>query len=145
RPPAPLAWKPVTSRPHAAPARETVTSRPPAAPAREAVTSQTHAALARETGDLARTRRAGAGSCDLANARRAGAAARGRRDPAWGVGARCAAMCLRRPSQTTLSGDWQLAAAEQDFGRSHMDRRRGKAPPSLAAREGSDLAGGAAR
>src|SRR5690606_40391662 len=38
-----------------------------------------------------------------------------------------------------------LLAAEQDFGRSHMDRRRGKAPPSLAAREGSDLAGGAAR
>ena len=38
-----------------------------------------------------------------------------------------------------------LLAAEQDFGRSHMDRRRGKAPPSLAARERSDLAGGAAK
>ena len=38
-----------------------------------------------------------------------------------------------------------LLAAEQEFGRRHMDRKRGKAPPSLAAREGSDLVGGAAR
>ena len=28
-----------------------------------------------------------------------------------------------------------LLAAEHDFGRRHMDRKRGKAPPSLAARE----------
>src|SRR5690606_23884275 len=137
----------VTSQAPAAPARETVPSRPPAAPAREAVTSRPPAAPARRHVSAAIRREVwarDAGRCAYADDR-------GRRCPETG------SLQLHHREAHALGGPdsvdnlelrcppHNLLAAEQDFGRTHMDRRRGKAPPSLAARERSDLAGRGAR
>src|SRR5690554_251317 len=147
RPPAAPAREAVTSRAPAAPARETMTARPPAAPAREAVTSRPPAAPARRHVSAAIRREVwarDAGRCAYTDHR-------GRRCPETG------GLELHHREAHALGGTdtvdnlelrcppHNLLAAEQDFGRSHMDLRRGKAPPSLAARERSDLAGGGAR
>src|SRR5690606_8778013 len=130
-----------------APVRKTVTSRPPAAPAREAVTSRATAAPARRHVSAAIRREVwarDAGRCAYTDHR-------GRRCPETG------SLELHHREAHALGGPdtvdnlelrcppHNLLAAEQDLGRSHMDRRRGKAPPNLAAREGSDRAGGGAR
>src|SRR5690606_3429122 len=160
RPPAAPAREAVTSRAPATPAREAVTSRAPAAPAREAATSRPHAAPAREAvtsrapAALAR-RHVSAAIRREVWARGAGWCAdtdhRGQRCPETG------SLELHHREAHALGGPdtvdnlelrcppHNLLAAEQDFGRSHMDRKRGKAPPSLAAREGSDRSGGGAR
>src|SRR5690606_4421819 len=147
RPAREAAGETVTSRPPAAPARETLPARPPTAPAREAVTSRAPAAPARSHVSAAIRREVwarDAGRCAYTDHR-------GRRCPETG------SLELHHREAHALGGPdtvdnlelrcppHNLLAAEQDFGRSHMDRRRGKAPPSLAAREGSDLAGGGAR
>src|SRR5690606_5205373 len=119
--PAASARKPVTSRPPAAPARKPVTSRAPAAPARRHVS----AAIRREV--WARD----AGRCAYTDDR-------GRRSPETG------SLQLHHREAHAMGGPdsvdslelrcppHNLLAAEQDFGRSHMDRKRGKAPPSRA-------------
>src|SRR5690606_29565717 len=147
RPPAALAREAETSRASAGLARETVTARPPAAPAREAVTSRAPAALARRHVSAAIRREVwarDAGRCAYTDDRR-------RRCPETG------SLELHHREAHALGGPdsvdnlelrclrHNFLAAEQDFGRSHMDRRRGKAPPSLTAREGSDLASDGAR
>ncbi|HLV19539.1 MAG TPA: HNH endonuclease signature motif containing protein, partial [Polyangiaceae bacterium] len=147
RAPAAPAREAVTSRARAASARETVTSRAPAASARETLPSRPPAALARRHVSAAIRREVwarDAGRCAYTDHR-------GRRCPETGR------LELHHREAHALGGPdsvdnlelrcppHHLLAAEQDFGRSHMDRRRGKAPPSLAAREGSGLAGGGAR
>src|SRR5690554_5948122 len=147
RAPAAPAREAATSRAHAAPAREPVTSRAPAALAREAETSRAPAAPARRHVRAATRREVwarDAGRCAYTDDR-------GRRCPETG------SLQLHHREAHAMGGPdsvdnlelrcppHNLLAAEQDFGRSHMDLRRGKAPPSLAARERSDLAGGGAR
>ncbi len=122
--PAAPAREAVASRPPVAPSRETVTPRAPAAPAREAVPSRAPAAPTWET---VTSRPPAAPAREMVTSRAPVAPAR-----------RHVSAAIRCPPHNLL-------AAEQDFGRSHMDRRRGKAPPSLAAREGSGLAGGGSR
>src|SRR5690606_21131164 len=147
RPPAALARAGETSRAAAGLARGAVTSKAPAAPAREAVTPRAPAALARRHVSAAIRREVwarAAGRCAYTDDR-------GRRCPETGR------LELHHREAHALGGPdsvdnlelrcppHNLLAAEQDFGRSHMDRKRGKAPPSLAARERSGLAGGGSR
>ncbi len=139
--PAALARKAVTAGAPTALAREGVPSRAPAALAREAVTSRAPAALARRHVIAAIRREVwarDAGQCAYTDPR-------GRRCPETG------SLELHHREAHAMGGPdtvdnlelrcppHNLLAAEQDFGRSHMDCKRGKAPPSLAAREGSDM------